>query len=62
MLVLLANKGLEVAILDVGDGEGLEDTGVGVTEVGVLHLEGVAQGLNLVGHVGSSVESTEDVV
>lgn len=39
VLVLLGNDGLEVAILDVGDGEGLEDSGVGVSEVAVLNLE-----------------------
>jgi hypothetical protein len=37
---LLEGQDLQLAIADVGDSEVLEDTGVGVSEVGVLNLEG----------------------
>jgi hypothetical protein len=33
------NTVFEFAVVDVGDGEGLGDTGVGVSEVSVLDLE-----------------------
>jgi hypothetical protein len=51
VLVLLGNDGLQVAIDNVGNSEGLQHTGVGVSEVAILHLERESEGADLMGYI-----------
>jgi hypothetical protein len=65
VLVLLGHDGLEVTVVDVGDGEGLQHSGVGVSEVVVLDLElvGAARNdfLDSGGDISTTIEGAQNV-